>query len=116
MDVVARLWAVNWTVWLFWVLFFFAVRVLHKSGDPEYGLRTLVIGETGHVDLHKVIAFGGFLASLWAFIHYADGRIMAEWMFTLFFGGCVAPRLLGKLMELKRGPLNSPPGGSPGNQ
>lgn len=116
MDVVARLWAVPWTVWFFWVLFFFGLRVLRNAGDPGYALRMLVIGDAGYVDLHKVIAFYGFLASLWAFIYYAESKVMAEWMFTLFFGGCVAPRLLGKLMDLKRGTPTPPASGGSGNQ
>lgn len=107
----------QWTTWLFWLLLAFGVRVVASSHRSSYPLRWLVVShETKLIDLHKVFAFGGWLAALWAFIYAAQTHAMPEWLFVVFFLGCTAPRLLEKFLDLKRGSPPTSPSGSAGNQ
>lgn len=91
--------SVGWTTWLFWLLFGFALRVLSQARNQDYFLRHLVADANGRLDQRKVMAFCGFLASLWAFVHYAAPHLMPEWMFAVFFLACVAPDLLAKWLD-----------------
>lgn len=105
---------VPWSVWLFWLFFGFALRVLRKSADPKYALRYLIVGADEKPDQHKLITFCGFLGSLWAFVHYSATYKTPEWMFTAFFVGCVLPQLF--VAWLNRGSSLPPASGSSGNQ